>query len=567
MVWWLAVALTGCAPSEDLTSTTVGTTTPRVAVTTTSTTVLPEARYGGTVRGLAELDEDYDATGPLSSADLWWVMQPGVRVWMGDRFGPDLLEVLPTSESGGVVVNADGTMTVTYRIHPEAVWSDGVPVTGEDFAFTHRWITEHAEGLNEYLEEPGEYPTEDMLFVDPASFVVEEKRFQYTLREASWDWWWLFDRVLPSHALEGTVPSDWVDRLWPQATMWVFEKGEPWIYRRNPLHWATDPATGQPLPYPDAQDADPVSHDSPLEEFLARDDIDFLAQVDLDEDMLAAVAQGGLRVLPTGGTFEAIAFNFAEERSELDPERWVDHLEFRQAVMYAIDRQRICDELFGSALRPVQSYLSVVSPSLSAEPWADDPYDPDEAMRLIDGLCERLGRDCDAQPPRLAYWIFNPEWSHRETVPTMVDQMLGAVGIEVHFTAGPEPEAWDLIQGGWTVGPGTPSLIEFHQDPPGMGWGTPGTATDTVAAQRFAELVNQMTVTFDMEEVAVLIREAEQILADQMEFIPLFPFPVVYLIKPDHLHVPEDWTYVTEDSWDAAFWYRVDNRDQLRAQP
>ena len=40
------------------------------------------------------------------------------------------------SKSGGITVNDDGTMTVTYTIVDRAMWSDGEPITGADLAFT-----------------------------------------------------------------------------------------------------------------------------------------------------------------------------------------------------------------------------------------------------------------------------------------------------------------------------------------------------------------------------------------------------------------------------------------------
>ena len=41
---------------------------------------------------------------------------------------PELVTELPTVDNGGVVVNDDGTMTVSYTIRDEAVWSDGTPI-------------------------------------------------------------------------------------------------------------------------------------------------------------------------------------------------------------------------------------------------------------------------------------------------------------------------------------------------------------------------------------------------------------------------------------------------------
>ncbi|MEE8485097.1 MAG: ABC transporter substrate-binding protein [Acidimicrobiia bacterium] len=49
---------------------------------------------------------------------------------------PEVVTELPTVANGGVVVNPNRTMTVTYHIREEAVWSDGVPISGDDFQFS-----------------------------------------------------------------------------------------------------------------------------------------------------------------------------------------------------------------------------------------------------------------------------------------------------------------------------------------------------------------------------------------------------------------------------------------------
>ena len=53
------------------------------------------------------------------------------------RASPVLMEA-PTVDNGGAVLNDDGTLIVTYRLNPEARWSDGTPITSTDVWFTWR---------------------------------------------------------------------------------------------------------------------------------------------------------------------------------------------------------------------------------------------------------------------------------------------------------------------------------------------------------------------------------------------------------------------------------------------
>src|SRR5207248_9550689 len=51
---------------------------------------------------------------------------------------PLLAADLPSRDNGTWVVNADGTMTTTWKIRPNAKWHDGQPVVSRDFSFAHR---------------------------------------------------------------------------------------------------------------------------------------------------------------------------------------------------------------------------------------------------------------------------------------------------------------------------------------------------------------------------------------------------------------------------------------------
>ncbi len=62
---------------------------------------------------------------------------------IGDRgeVTPDLAEVVPTRRNGGI--SRDG-LTITYRLRPHLVWSDGVPLTSRDVAFTFALLRANA---------------------------------------------------------------------------------------------------------------------------------------------------------------------------------------------------------------------------------------------------------------------------------------------------------------------------------------------------------------------------------------------------------------------------------------
>ncbi len=71
-------------------------------------------------------------------------IQPAMRGFLtidsNGNYIPDLAAAVPSETNGGLVIDADGKgMTVTVTLKPNLKWSDGVPLTGADFAYTVKW--------------------------------------------------------------------------------------------------------------------------------------------------------------------------------------------------------------------------------------------------------------------------------------------------------------------------------------------------------------------------------------------------------------------------------------------
>jgi len=58
------------------------------------------------------------------------------------KYAPDLAAEIPTTDNGGVKVPGSGTdaMTVTWKLRPGLKWSDGQPLTCDDFKYAHEWV-------------------------------------------------------------------------------------------------------------------------------------------------------------------------------------------------------------------------------------------------------------------------------------------------------------------------------------------------------------------------------------------------------------------------------------------
>ncbi len=75
---------------------------------------------------------DFEAIYPMSRG-LATVNDDGVYV-------PDLATSMPSAENGGVVADADGDgFTLTFTLKPGLLWSDGAPLTMNDFVANYDW--------------------------------------------------------------------------------------------------------------------------------------------------------------------------------------------------------------------------------------------------------------------------------------------------------------------------------------------------------------------------------------------------------------------------------------------
>jgi peptide/nickel transport system substrate-binding protein len=101
----------------------------------------------------------------------------------------------------GARIVAREPFTLVYHIRPEARWSDGVPVSAQDFVFTYQVLRRHGRAA---------YESERLRSVRK----IDRKTVRVVLREPYVDWRYLFGIVLPKHALAGEdLATVWRDRI------------------------------------------------------------------------------------------------------------------------------------------------------------------------------------------------------------------------------------------------------------------------------------------------------------------------------------------------------------------
>jgi peptide/nickel transport system substrate-binding protein len=130
------------------------TTTPTEGPSPTPTVRLDDSTYGtrveeGTDGGQIIIGDWQEANifnpfylGQVTEANVASAAWASLIVLTDDlRYAPDLATAVPTVDSGGVTLGEGGdAMTVTWTLRDGLKWSDGEPLTCDDFLYAHEWV-------------------------------------------------------------------------------------------------------------------------------------------------------------------------------------------------------------------------------------------------------------------------------------------------------------------------------------------------------------------------------------------------------------------------------------------
>ncbi|MEA3510263.1 MAG: ABC transporter substrate-binding protein, partial [Actinomycetota bacterium] len=238
-----ALVAAACASTTEpaATTTTLGTTTTTTSTTTVppSTTTTTEARVGNPYGGTVIIADDQEPRtlnpfAPGGNNSIVSIVGQAYFTGVYEIDGrtlelvPEVVTELPTTANGDVIVNEDGTMTVHYTIRDEAVWDDGVPISGDDFAFTLEMLLNPDTNAGYRIDE---------VYESIEAFEAGPKTFSFTLSQPTILYEELFRILIPKHAVEGSdFLLDWNDKMWPSGGPFIFtawEKGDHITVERN----------------------------------------------------------------------------------------------------------------------------------------------------------------------------------------------------------------------------------------------------------------------------------------------------------------------------------------------
>lgn len=365
------------------------------------------------------------------------------------RYRPVLATMVPTVANGGVVLDPDGCMHVTYHLRAGVHWQDGAPFTADDVKFTWEAVRDPA-----FLAESKD-GSEDIQAIDTPDDLTVVVRYRHS--SAAFASTLFTFGILPRHLLLGHDLNHDPYNTRPIGTgpfmVREFRRGEYVVLDRNPHYWQHDPE-GRQLPYLDRIMFRIVPDSNTLGTLIRAGEIGLAPLIPY---MLAKQLQGtrGIEIVrgPSLG-WEHVDFSFKGPMALRDPV-------VRRAIAQAIDR-RILVRAAGGFPLPIRS---VVVPTLSdlydpAVPVL--PYDPVQANQRLDAAGYARGPDGvrARDGVRLSFGITAQTGQiDDEIAEQIIIAELGAIGIRlsadnksgISFRQARYRGSYDLLYGRWVT--------------------------------------------------------------------------------------------------------------------
>jgi len=465
-----------------------------------------------------------------------------------NNFAPSpVLVEAPSLDNGGLVVNDDGTFVLTFQISPDAVWSDGTPITSEDFRFT--W--EATVGTTGTLDTGGFDLVTDVDTTDPKTAVI-------TFSEPYGSWADMFGGttryLLPAHAFTGPdISAEWNDAIDVSGGPWLLESwgADQAILVPNDTYWDEErvPVLDRVVIVP-REDTDTEVTALQTGEVMAAFPQPFPGASDRLTDPVTFT--GG------GGTFlEGLWINQMAPAANPGATA-VQSPAVRQALAYALDRQQIADTALGSIIESPE-VLNCLGWNPTFGDWCDstdfEGYTQDEGMvsQLLEadgwtrpdpnGLWQKDGQDL------VLHWNTVAGNARREDVQALVVEMTRPFGIGWEIQNYDAGELFENRLPQLNFGPvalyanstspdPTVSTLYDQENIPTEANQFAGQNVMAYDSDQATELVRAIDREVDETARLELVRELGDLLAEDVPWIPLYLLPNLTAWRTDMLTGP-----------------------------
>ncbi len=363
-------------------------------------------------------------------------------------------------------VSSDG-LTWTFHMRDGLTWSDGVPLTAEDFVWTSNFILDNPNRASSWID--GYRYTESITAPDPLTIVWKTSRPTVTPGLPG------YNLILPEHIWSklGSTQDIINYRNFPNPVssgpfnLVEWKQGEYWKLEARPDYW-------QGAPHIDDIIFRVYNNNESVVQALLKGAIDY-TQVPTAELYESIKDRPGIgTAVNAAEAFWQLSFNLADDPSStanpavLDPK-------VRLAIEYAIDRQTLVDKVIHGYGTPGSTPIAPVYPYWHWEPPSGTAvgYDPEKAKELLDeagyvdtdgdGIREAPGGG-DPLTLRLFDSVADPDGLHAAA---FIRGWLKDVGINTTVRSMTDPQLfhewyafdWDMLIYSWGTGPDPDFLL------------------------------------------------------------------------------------------------------------
>lgn len=402
-------------------------------------------------------------------------------------------------------ISEDGRVW-TMHLREGVTWHDGEPFTADDVVFT----------FGEFL--PEVHARSRPTFARTAVEALDDHTVQLTLEEPYAPLLRSFDAIgapiVPAHLYRGT---DFRNNPVNQAPIGTgpfafqeWRQGEYIHLVRNDAYWQ------EGKPYLDEIYYRFIPDSASRALALETGQIQLATQSDIElVDVARLEAMPNLEVTTRGWEWGS-PISWMELNLRREP---FDNVDFRRAILYAIDREFIAENIFFGLAEVATSPIHSSSPFHETD-VAHYDYDPEKAIALLDAA----GFTADADGTRAEVALMGlPYGELWERVSQYIRQSLDQVGIRVTLEA-TDVAGWGSRFGNWDFDMTTTFLTTLSDPALGVArtfitenqrQGVLFTNTSGYSNPRVDELFAQAAASTDEAERKALYSEVQQILMDE----------------------------------------------------
>ncbi len=367
-------------------------------------------------------------------------------------------EILPALAESWTI--SDDKLSITFTLRKGLKWSDGHPLTVDDVVFTYNDVYLNPEiptNVRDSLRigKSRSFPKVEKISENQVKFTISEP-FAPFLQSAAL-------AILPKHIVEEKIRKRDRDGKPLFLSFWGVDTppeelvvngpyklkeyitSQRIVFTRNPYYWEKD-EEGNQLPYIEEIVWEIVeSTDTALLQFRSGS-LDSIAVSPDYFSLLKREEKRGDFTIYNGGpayglTFMAFNLNrgYRDGKPLVEPKKskWFNNVNFRRAVAYAINRDRMINNIYRGLGEKQNSPISMQSPYYDPTIKGYD-YNPELAKKLLlaEGFkYDENGRllDADNNPVRFTL-LTNAGNKIREALGAQIKQDLEKIGIQVDFT-------------------------------------------------------------------------------------------------------------------------------------